>query len=53
MNRRWLRSVLRWGDSILGSLVDALTWGAAGKEFKEAIENFIADAEEDGPTAKS
>jgi hypothetical protein len=53
MNRRWLRSVLRWGDSILGSLVDALTVGAAGKEFKEAIENFIADAVEGGPNSKS
>ena len=44
MNRHWLRSVLRWGNTILGSLVDALTVGAAGKEFKDAIENFLSDA---------
>jgi hypothetical protein len=47
MNRPWLRSVLRWSDSILGSLVDALSAGALGKEFKEAIENFLADAASD------
>jgi hypothetical protein len=45
MNRRWLRSVLRWSDTILSSLVDAMTLGAAGKEFKEAIENFIEDCD--------
>ena len=41
MNRRWLRRLLRWANTILGSLVDALTLGAAGKEFKETIENFL------------
>ncbi len=46
-NKRWLRSVLRWSDTILGSLVDAMTVGAAGKEFKEAVENFLVEAEED------
>ena len=46
MNRRWLRSVLRWGDTLLSSLVDAMTLGAAGKEFKECIENFLTEAEE-------
>jgi hypothetical protein len=45
MNRAWLRSVLRWGDTILGSLTDVIPFGAAGKEFKEAIENFLDDAE--------
>lgn len=47
MDRAWLRSVLRWGDTLLSSLVDAMTLGAAGKEFKESIENFLTDAEED------
>ena len=46
MNRPWLRQVLKWGDTILGSLVDAMTLGAAGKEFKEAMEHFIEDAAE-------
>ena len=45
MNRRWLRSVLRWSDTILESIVDAMTLGAAGKEFKQSIENFVADAD--------
>ena len=47
MDRRWLRSALRWGDTLLSSLVDAMTLGAAGKEFKESIENFLTDADED------
>ena len=44
MNRRWLRNALRVGTTILGSLVDAMTLGAAGKEFKEMIEHFIEDS---------
>jgi hypothetical protein len=38
-NRPWLRSLLRWSDTILGSLAGAMTLRAAGKEFKEAIES--------------
>jgi hypothetical protein len=47
MNRNWLHNVLRWGDTILGSLVDAMTVGAAGKEFKEAIEHLLEDRSAD------
>ena len=50
MDRPWLRSLLRWTDTILESLVDAMTLGAAGKEFKQSLENFLADADADETT---
>ena len=51
MNRPWLRTALRWSDTILGSLVDAMTLGAAGKEFKEAIEHLLSPDEQGGSKA--
>lgn len=47
MNRRWLREVLRIGDVILGSLVDSMTLGAAGKEFKELVEHLLGSTAND------
>jgi hypothetical protein len=41
INRRWARSVLRWADTILGSLAAVFPVAGAIKEFKEAIENLI------------
>jgi hypothetical protein len=45
INRRWVRSVLRWADMILGSLAAVFAPAGAIKEFKEVLENFIEEAE--------
>ncbi len=46
-SRRLLRSVLRWADVILGSIVAALGVGEALKEFKETVEAGLEDEEDD------
>jgi hypothetical protein len=40
------RSLLRWGDVTLGSLVAAIPGGEAYKEAKEAIEAAVEDADD-------
>lgn len=44
--RRILKSLLRWANVILGSLVAAIGAGEALKEFKESIEAGVADIED-------
>jgi hypothetical protein len=44
INRSWVRSVLRWGDTLLGSLAAVFPPAGPIKEFKEALENLIEDS---------
>jgi hypothetical protein len=44
INQDWVRSVLRWADTILGSLATVFPVAGAIKEFKESIENLIEDS---------
>jgi len=41
MDRPWLRSALRWADTILESLGDVMPGGGAAQEFKQSVENFL------------
>lgn len=47
INRPWVRSVLRWANTLLGSLAAVFPPAAAIKEFKESLENLIEDSEAD------
>jgi hypothetical protein len=48
INRRWVRSALRWADMLLDSLAIVFPVPAGAiKEFKESLENLIEDAEAD------
>jgi hypothetical protein len=40
---RLLKKLLRWINSILGSLIESIPGGGAIKEFKELIENAIEE----------
>jgi hypothetical protein len=44
INRPWLRSVLRWANTLLGSLAAVFPPAASIKEFKESLENLIEDS---------
>ena len=44
INRGWVRSVLRWADTLLGSLAAVFPPAGAIKEFKESLENLIEDS---------
>jgi hypothetical protein len=44
INRPWVRSVLRWANTLLGSLADVFPPAAPIKEFKESLENLIEDS---------
>jgi hypothetical protein len=48
-SRRLLKSVLRWANVLLGSLVSALGAGEALKELKEAVEAGVEDREDESP----
>jgi hypothetical protein len=48
INRRWVRSALRWGDTLLGSLAAVFPVAGAIKEFKEVLENLIENSAADG-----
>lgn len=53
INRRWVRSALRWADMILNSLAMVFPVPAGAiKEFKESLENLIEDAEADAKRGK-
>jgi len=41
MDRPWLRSALRWADTILQSLGDVMPGGGAAQESKQSAENFL------------
>jgi hypothetical protein len=45
--RALFKSLLRWADVILGSLVAAIPGGEAYKEAKEAVEAAVEDAEDE------
>jgi hypothetical protein len=47
INRPWVRSALRWANTILESLAAVFPVAGAIKEFKESVENLIEDAEID------
>jgi hypothetical protein len=44
INRPWVRSVLRWANTLLGSLAAVFPPAASIKEFKESLENLIEDS---------
>lgn len=44
--RAGFRSLLRWGDVILGTLVSVIPGGEAYKEAKEAVEAAVEDADD-------
>jgi hypothetical protein len=52
INRRWVRSALRWADMLLDSLALVFPPAGAIKEFKEGLENLIEEAEADTKRTK-
>jgi hypothetical protein len=52
INRPWVRSVLRWANTLLGSLADVFPPAAPIKEFKESLENLIEDSIADDRQSK-
>lgn len=51
MDRPWLRSLLRWAETIIESFTDSIPGGAGVKEFVQAVSNHLDDAEQRASSA--